>query len=390
MSASDPNWFYILGALGLVVMQGAMLAWLVVERRRRRRAELALRESERHFRVMADTAPVLVWRSGIDKACDFFNQSWRGFRGRTQEQERGAGWAEGVHPDDLEECLRIYGSAFDARTPFAMDYRLQRADGEYRWVLDTGVPRYDEHGQFAGYVGSAIDITERKAIEVRNRDLAGWLISAQETERRRIARDLHDDLSQHLAGLSIMLSTLKRSVGNPGSQTDVDRTFTTLQSRAAALAETVTHLSHELHPRVLEYGGLVPALRRHCDEVQRRHHLPVTFTAGDDLEGLSPNVALCLFRVSQEALTNAVQHAHARTIRVQLRATPEQVELGVIDDGIGFVSGGAGGELGLRSMDERARLLRGRVTVESRPGHGTALMARIPRRGPELESGRAM
>jgi PAS domain S-box-containing protein len=372
--------WYLLGTLGIIALQSVVIAGFVVQLARHRRTELALRESEQHFRVMADTAPVLIWRSGTDKGCDFFNQSWLDFRGRTQEQEHGSGWAEGVHPDDLEECLRIYGSAFDARTPFTMEYRLQRADGEYRWVLDTGVARYATDGRFAGYIGTAFDISERKDIEDRSRDLAGRLISAQETERRRIARDLEDDLSQHLAGLSIMLSSLKRSVGKPDSRADVEGTFATLQSRAAALAETVQNLSHELHPDVLEHGGLVPALRRHCDELQGRHHVQVTFSAGDDLDALNPDVALCLLRVSQEALTNAVRHASARTIRVELRATPKYFELGVVDDGIGFVSSErAGAGLGLRSMHERVRLVRGHVTVESRPGHGTALLVLIPR-----------
>ena len=161
MSASDESWF-LLGALGILILQSGMLAGLVVERARRRRAELALRETEQQFRVVADTAPALIGRSGIDKACDFFNQSWLDFRGRSQEQERGARWTEGVHPDDFEACLGIYGSAFDARTPFVMDYRLQRADGEYRWVLDTGVPRYDDEGQFAGYVGSGSTLRSGK------------------------------------------------------------------------------------------------------------------------------------------------------------------------------------------------------------------------------------
>ena len=205
------------------------------------------------------------------------------------------------------------------------------------------------------------------------------MISAQETERRRLARDLHDDLSQHLAGLSIMLSGLKRSIGTPGPQADLDGMFTTLQSRAAALAKTVSNISHELHPLVLEHGGLVPALRHYCDVLQQRHPLTVTFRAGDD-HGATPDVALCLFRVSQEALTNAVRHAHARTILVQLLATPGQFELGVIDDGVGFVfSDRTGAGVGLRSMDERVRLVRGHVTIDTRPGHGTALTVRIPR-----------
>lgn len=128
----------------------------------RRQAEQALRESEARFRNMADTAPVMVWASGPDKLCTFFNKGWLVFTGRTMEQELGNGWAEGVHPDDLDRCFETYSSSFDARQNFQMEYRLLRADGEYRFVLDRGVPRVAPDGSFVGYIGSCIDITDAK------------------------------------------------------------------------------------------------------------------------------------------------------------------------------------------------------------------------------------
>ena len=128
----------------------------------RKRAEEALRESEERFRTMADTAPVMIWVSGTDKLCTFFNKVWLEFTGRTMQQEMGAGWAEGVHPDDLDRCISTYSESFDARRSFKMEYRLRRADGEYRWILDEGVPHFMPDGTFAGYIGSGIDITEIK------------------------------------------------------------------------------------------------------------------------------------------------------------------------------------------------------------------------------------
>ena len=123
-------------------------------------SEATLRESEQRFRIVADAAPVLIWMSGVDKRCTFFNKHWLEFTGRSLEQEMGNGWAEGVHREDLQKCLRTYTEAFDVRKPFVMQYRLRRNDGEYRWISDDGVPRFDADGAFAGYIGSGVDVTD--------------------------------------------------------------------------------------------------------------------------------------------------------------------------------------------------------------------------------------
>jgi PAS domain S-box-containing protein len=127
---------------------------------KRKIAEEESRESEERFRTVANAAPVLIWMSGVDKLCTFFNKPWLEFTGRSLEQEMGNGWAEGVHPDDLQSCLKIYTEAFDARKPFVMQYRLRRNDGEYRWISDQGVARHDAQGNFVGYIGSCVDVTE--------------------------------------------------------------------------------------------------------------------------------------------------------------------------------------------------------------------------------------
>lgn len=158
-------------------------------------SEAARRESEARFRIVADSAPVLIWMAGPDKLCVFFNKGWLDFTGRTMEQELGNGWSQGVHPDDLDECLKTYVAAFEARQPFVMQYRLRRYDGEYRWIKDDGVPRYDVQKNFAGYIGSCVDINDwitkeqalRKseermslAVEAANLGLWEWDLSTNE------------------------------------------------------------------------------------------------------------------------------------------------------------------------------------------------------------------
>ena len=148
---------------------------------RRHSVEQALRESDQRFRLVADSAPVLIWMSGPDKLCTWFNQRWLDFVGRTMEQELGDGWAENVHAEDFDACLNNYSSAFDARHPFSMEYRLRRHDGTYRWVLDEGVPRFSPTGDFAGYIGSCIDVTERKRVEQALRDSAARMTAIVDT-----------------------------------------------------------------------------------------------------------------------------------------------------------------------------------------------------------------
>ncbi|MFM0631995.1 PAS domain-containing sensor histidine kinase [Paraburkholderia xenovorans] len=134
-----------------------------------------MRESETRFRTMLDAAPVMIWMSDTARLCTFFNKRWLDFTGRTLEQEMGNGWSEGVHPDDFERCLSVYVSSFDARKDFTMEYRLRRRDGVYRWILDTGVPQEDVDGTFLGYVGSCVDITDRRQAEEKFRSALEFL-----------------------------------------------------------------------------------------------------------------------------------------------------------------------------------------------------------------------
>ena len=176
---------YIIVGISLIVVETLLIFALVWQRARRREVEKQLPttfesvlESERRFRLVANTAPVMIWMSGPDKLCNYFNQPWLDFTGRSLEAELGNGWLEGVHPDDLKDRLDIYTLSFDLRESFKMQYRLRRHDGEYRWVLDIGVPRLSLDGSFAGYIGSCIDITDHKLAEEALASVGRRLIEA--------------------------------------------------------------------------------------------------------------------------------------------------------------------------------------------------------------------
>lgn len=378
---------YILGAVGFLLMQAGLIAGLLIHRRNRRATKRALRESEERFRIIADTAPVMVWRAGPNQQCDFFNKLWLEFRGRTVSEEIGQGWTEGVHPDDLEDCLKTYLGAWPGRESFRMEYRLRRADGEYRWVLATGAPSIASNGSLLGYIGSCIDITERRQAEEALRDnealrqshaeiedLAGRLIAAQEDERARVARKLHDDISQRLAVISIAMSECQRSeVHASGELLEV---LSAVQQQTIALTEEVRLLSHGLYPGVLEHADLVDALRIHCGEFAQQHSLNVVVDADEDLVISDLTISLCLYRVVQEALRNIANHADARQVQVSVRRVEEEVQLVVADDGKGFTlakARGKGGGLGLRIIEERIRLVGGRLSIETAPHMGTTI-----------------
>ena len=194
---------------------------------------------------MSNTAPVLIWMSGTDKLCTYFNKPWLDFTGRPLSAELGNGWTEGVHAEDLQRCLEIYTQAFDRRESFRMEYRLRASDGEFHWILDMECPRFNPDGSFAGYIGSCIDVTERKLAEEALYSISSRLIEAQEQERTRIARELHDDFSQRMALLAIELDRLKQDI--PDSNGDALNRMDKLRQHASEIGSDIQALSHELH-----------------------------------------------------------------------------------------------------------------------------------------------
>jgi PAS domain S-box-containing protein len=344
----------------------------------RKQAYEALHESEERFRLMADTAPVMLWMSGPDKLCHYFNRGWLKFTGRPMESELGTGWAEGVHRDDVKRCLATYEQAFDLREQFEIDYRLRRYDGEYRWVFDTGVPRFTADGAFAGYIGSCVDVTEHKLAQTLLSELSQKLMDAQEKERAWIARELHDDVCQRMALLTIEMERLGQAL--PKNEAGLRSRLNELSGRASELGKDIQVIAHRLHSSKLEYLGIVSAAGAFCREVSEQHHVKVAFTHEGVPEDLPKGVALVIFRVLQEALTNAVKHAGVSHFVVALRGGDGDIQLDVVDTGIGFSPRAAlrSHGLGLVSMQERLSLVRGELAIDSRPGGGTRVRARVP------------
>jgi PAS domain S-box-containing protein len=483
------------------------LMFLAVLIEEEKRSQAALRESEARFRDVANTAPVLIWMSGTDKLCNFVNKGWLDFTGRTLEQDLGNSWAHSVHPDDLQKCLKIYTDAFDARQPFFMEYRLRRHDGEYRWICDTGKPRLDSQGNFVGYIGSCLDITqsrrkadaliesgnrlraildtavdgiitindsgviesvnaatekifgyaaaemigqnvsmlmpasfrdehdqysfdfqhidssaiigtdrevrgrrkdgsvfpmdlamsridlpgrrlftgfvrditERKQSEKVAREFGGRLLHAQEGERARLARELHDDITQRMARLAIDVGRVESGRDGAGRS----ETMREVREGLVRLSEDVHALSYRLHPSTLGDLGLADALRAECERFSRQASIPTEVKLVDLPATIPPDAALSLFRITQESLRNIDRHAHSHTAAVSLRSLDGGLQLAVTDTGIGFDPGQQRHRpsLGLESMRERVRLLGGELDIESAPGHGTTILAWVPLKG---------
>lgn len=342
----------------------------------RTRADEALRESEERFRLIANTAPVIIWMSDVTRGCSYVNQTWLDLTGQSFDAVLGSGWMERIHPDDVVSCVDIYARAFDRQEPFQIEFRLRRHDGEHRWIVSTGVPRYHADGSFAGYIGSSIDITERRLATDALATIHQRLIDAQEEERAHIARELHDDVTQRLTLVGISLAALAQ--GTPPAA-DMRPKIGEARDEVMTLANDVQALSHRLHPARLEYLGIGAASAALCRELSNQRGVAISFTAESIPDSLSRGVAIAVYRVLQEALHNAIKHSGAVRIDASLRGSVDRIELTVRDFGAGFdVSTTNGHGLGLTSMKERLKAVRGRLTILSEAQKGTTIHASVP------------
>jgi two-component system, sensor histidine kinase PdtaS len=287
------------------------------------------------FRLLADHAPVMLWMSGLDGLCDFFNNTWLEFSGRTLAEERGNGWAEGVHPDDFQDCMDRYLGAFVAREPFRMEYRLRRKDGRFRWILDHGVPRYAQNGTFEGFIGSCIDITEmREAAEAVK--LRTEALSAALREREVLLSEIHHRVKNNLQLVSSMLALQARTAG-PEAQHALAEGQRRIDSIALVHEQLYgsRNLSAVNFARYIE--ALIPELCRAGGSADR---VDVVLDLLD--VELAPERAIPCGLLVSELVTNALKHAFPEqrkgSLHVQLERLPEaRLRLTVRDDGVGLV-----------------------------------------------------
>src|SRR4030095_11667414 len=216
-----------------------------------------------------------------------------------------------------------------------MEYRLRRHDGEYRWILDQGVPIFKADGSFAGYIGSGMDVTGRKLAEEALSRVSQRLIEAHEEERRRIARELHDDINQRIGLLAANLDHLKQSL--PASAVEFRPEIEEAGKQVAELGRDLQSLSHRLHSSKLDLLGLTEAAASFCKECSNLQKVEIDFHAQNIPQDLAAEISLCLYRVLQEALQNATKHSGTRRFKVSLTGGTNEIELTVQDLGIGFV-----------------------------------------------------
>ncbi len=361
----------------------------------RKLAEQAMAESEARYRAFFDLAASGAATASPDGRYLSVNDALCRLTGYSRQELLQRRFVDITHPDDREQSRLAFEQLLrDETQSYRVEKRYIRKDGEIIWVqADASLVR-DAFGAPLHAVCVSQDITVRHRAEEalrmseealrRSRDeirrLAGRLMRAQEEERRRISRELHDDLNQRLAALAIALSRLRAGWSKaPG---DVGEQLAQIQDRISALTNDVRALSHALHPPALEHAGLVPALESLCAEFEADTGIRTQLEVVNDVSDATPDTALCLYRVVQESLKNTAAHSGAQTATLRLSRMSDAIELSVSDVGRGFDARGSTPlrGLGLRSMKERVRLLQGQLHVGRRAGGGTEVRVRLPLR----------
>jgi PAS domain S-box-containing protein len=345
----------------------------------RKRTEDALRQSEQRFRLAAYAGKMFSyqWEAASDVVVRSGEYAEMLCTDEVADPTTGQQILAKVHPADRERVLAAEAALSPESPHLRVSHRMAPPDGSVIWVEKTGLAHFNEQGKIVRIVGMVADITDRKLAEAAVADVSRRLIEAQEQERYRIARELHDDIGQRLALLAVELEQLHMEP--PGLPAVLLR-MGQLQKHASEITTDIQDLSRELHSTRLDYLSPVAAMRGLCQDVGEQMKVKIDFK-GHDLPGsLPPDTSLCLFRVLQEALRNSVKHSGVQQVEVGLWGTSDEIHLAVSDRGIGFDTQAAkvGRGLGLVSMEERLKLVKGTLCIESQPNRGTTVHARVP------------
>ena len=351
----------------------------------RKLAAKALRESEEKLRLILESTAEAIYGSDREGRCTFCNPACLRLLGYERVEELlGKDMHHLIHqaradgtPFPVEECS-IFRTTRSGQGVHVDDEVLWRANGTSFPAEYWCYPQWKGQ-EVVGTVVAFFDITARKLADAALASVSGKLIEAQEQERRRIARELHDDIGQRLALLGIELAQLRQSSSNPS---EFPGRIGKLQVQTSEIASDVQSLSHELHSSKLQYLGLAAALNGFCQEFSEQQKVEVDFKTHDLPNPLPPDISLCFFRVLQEALHNAAKHSAVRQFEVRLWGTPGEMHLTIADSGVGFdvEAAKASRGLGLISMQERLKLLDGTLSIESQLQHGTTIRASVPHR----------
>jgi len=347
----------------------------------RKLVEEALRESEERLRLAAQAGKMYAfdWNAATgvvmrsEKASQILDLTSEQI-GSSHEQ-----FLASVHPEDRAIFIASNTERTPASPNIQISFRLLRPDGSVLWLEKTAHAFFDEQGRMVRMIGMVADVTARKLAEEALSKVGGRLIEAQEEERRWIARELHDDINQRLALLANDLEMMEQDP--PDSAVEVRNRIHEHLRRVHEIGTDVQAISHRLHPSKLQYLGIVAAAKGFCQELSEQHKAAIDFTHADIPLTLPEEISLCLFRVLQEALHNAVKHSGARHFEVQLRGAPGEIQLVIRDPGVGFDSEEAltnNRGLGLISMRERISLVGGTFSITSEPQWGTEINIRIP------------
>ncbi|MBI5683789.1 MAG: PAS domain S-box protein [Verrucomicrobia bacterium] len=337
----------------------------------------ALRESEEVFRKLSECSPAGVFLTDAKGSVTYTNPRWRTIFGLASRDDGIREWTQAVHPQDRARVVEQWNSCVREGREYEQEFCLRLADGSPRWVYTRASAMHDEHGKYAGHVGTITDITERKQAEEARAHLVQKLITAQEDECRRVSVELHDQMGQGLTALMLGLNALQAPKAGKGPDA---RQLQQLQELANDLMSRVHRLAWELRPAALDDLGLASALKRYVEECSQRSGLAVDFhVSGLADQRLQPSIETTFYRVVQEALTNVIKHAQANRVSVLLDYRRDSVLVIVEDNGKGFDVGkvmnsiNSSGRLGLLGMQERAALVGAKFNIESTPDAGTTV-----------------